>query len=101
MLERRTVPHDLLEVQIATDFFFEIYLLLRKLLFQFGNLAEGEAILYSDGDLTGCLLEKLDLIRQEGIIGAPVNGQNSDGSTAAYKRYHALSLQPLSHHQFI
>ena len=33
-LEGWTVPHDLLEVHVATDFFFQIELLLRKLLFQ-------------------------------------------------------------------
>src|SRR5713226_9702406 len=101
MLESRTVPHDLLEVHVATDFFFEVELLLRKLLFQLGNLAEGEAILYSNGYLTGRFLEKIDLIRQERIIGPPVNGQKSDDSAAAHKRYYALSLQPLGHHQLV
>src|ERR1700688_43755 len=101
MLERRTVPHDLLEVHVATDLFFEIKLLLRKLLFQLGNLAEGHAILYSDGYLTGCFFEKTDLVWQEGIIGPPVYGQSSDGAAAAHKRYHALSLKPLRDHQLV
>src|SRR5580700_7412941 len=101
MLERRTVPHDLLEIHVATDLFFEIKLLLGQFLFQVGDLAVCETILYSDGDLTGCFLEKLDLIRQEGIVGAPVNGQSCDDSAAAHKRYHALTLQPLSHHQLV
>src|SRR5258707_1130688 len=101
MLESGTVPHDLLEIHVATDFFFEVELLLRKLLFQRGNLAEGQAIFYSDGYLTGCFFEKIDLIWQEGIIGAAVDGQKSDGSTATHKRYHALSLQPLRHHQLV
>src|ERR1700692_240230 len=101
MLERRTAPHDLLEVHAATDFFFEIKLLLRKLLFQLGNLGEGEAILYSDGYLTGCFFEKTDFVWQEGIIGPPVNGQSCDGAAAAHKRYHALSLKPLRHHQLV
>jgi len=56
MLERRTVPHDLLEVHVATDLFFEIKLLLGQFLFQVGDLAVCKTILYSDGDLTGCFL---------------------------------------------
>src|SRR5580704_715310 len=101
MLERRTVSHNLLEIRVAPDFFFEIELLLGKFLLQFGNLAEGQAILDSDGYLAGRFLEKIDLIRQEGIIGAAVNGQSSHDLAAADKRYHTLSPQPLRYQQLV
>src|SRR3984957_10215479 len=101
MLERRTIPHDLLEVHLATDFLLEIEFLLCKLLFQIGDLAEGEAVFDSDSYLTRRFLKKIDLIRQEWIIGPSVNRQSCDGAAAAHKRYHALSLQPLGQHQLV
>src|ERR1700719_3563680 len=101
MLERRAVSHDLFETHVAADFFFEIDILLRQLFFQFGDLAEGEAVFYSDSYLTRRFLKKIDLIWQEWIIGPSVNGQSCDGAAAAHKRYHALSLKPLRDHQLV
>jgi hypothetical protein len=87
VLERRTVPHDLLEIHVAADFVFEIELFLRELLFQFENLAVSEAILNGDGYLARCLAEKVDLFRRKRTLELACNYEDSDGPTTAHRWY--------------
>ena len=47
---------------------FKIQLLLGQLVFEFGNLAVGERILYSDGDLLGDVREQFRVLLSEGVL---------------------------------
>src|SRR6476646_6702958 len=69
-LERGAVTDDFLEIELATNFFLEIKLFLGKLVLQRVNLFESQRVFHGDGDLRGGLLEKLDVLRREGVLAA-------------------------------
>jgi hypothetical protein len=60
--ERRALSYDLLEVLGDLYLFFEIELLFGELILERYDLAEGERVFDSYGDLTGDLAEQLDLM---------------------------------------
>src|SRR5580704_4463699 len=58
----RTVPMDLLKIDLAANLFFEIYLLPGDLLFEFGDFTIGKRILNRDRYLARCLTKKISVI---------------------------------------
>src|ERR1700678_2374676 len=61
-LQCRTVPMDLLEIDLAANLFFEIYILPGDLLFEFGDFTIGKRILDRDRYLARCLTKKIGVI---------------------------------------
>ena len=72
VLQRRAVSDDILKVHLAADFFFEIELLLRELVFEFRNLVVCQCVFDGDCYLPRSLGEKFDVGR-EGRFGSPRN----------------------------
>src|ERR1700723_1065615 len=58
----RTVPMDLLKIDLAANLFFEVYLLPSDLLFEFVDFTIGKRILNRDRYLTRCLTKKISVI---------------------------------------
>src|SRR5882724_3313450 len=71
VLQRWTASNDLLKVQLAANLFFEIYLFLGKLVFEFRDLAVGERIFDSDCDLPCYLGKELRIVFAERVIFLP------------------------------
>ena len=62
MLERRAVPHDLLEIHLAADFILQVEFLLGKLVFEFGDLLVRQRVFNRDSNLTRSLAEEFDIL---------------------------------------
>ena len=60
--------HDLIEVQFRSDLVFEIKLLLREPVPQFGNLSVGQGIFNRDPHLLCNLSKKLEFVLRERLI---------------------------------
>src|SRR5580700_7330433 len=98
MFQRGAVSDDVLKVHLAADFFFEIQLLLGKLVFQLRNLVVGQRVFNGDGDLARSLRQKFDVVCGERSFSSPCNGQDSECSTPINQRNQTGALEALGDH---
>jgi len=61
VLERGAAPYDLLEIDVTTDFLFEIELLLGQLVLEFGNLPVCQRVFNGDGYLSRRPAKEIDV----------------------------------------
>jgi len=85
-LERGTLADDFLKIEFTADFFLEVELFFGKFIFQRFDFLEGQGVFDGDGDLTGDLLEKLDILRGEGVDAAAGDIERAKGLPAGDER---------------
>jgi hypothetical protein len=91
-LESGTFADDFLEIEFTANFFLEIKLFLGKLVLQGVNLFEGQGVFDSDGDLSGDLLEQLDILRRESVLAAAGEIERSKSAAMSDERNTANRL---------
>ena len=68
LLQRATVADDVVELVLKANFFFQIQLLFGQSIFEFGDLLIGQGIVHREGDLSGHLTQKLDVLFAERLL---------------------------------
>src|SRR3984893_3735590 len=96
MAEHRTLSHNSFEVHLATNFVFQIQLLLRELVFQFGDLAIGHAILDGDCHLPRRAHQELNIIRTDGVLDSAGERQHTERPASANQGQSATRLESFS-----
>src|SRR5260370_22618719 len=94
-LERGTVADELLESNLAADFFLEVELFLGELVFESLDFLEGQGVFDRDGDLRGDGLKQLDVFRSEGIKPPAREIERSEGMGVMDQRDAADGLKAL------
>src|ERR1700724_3964926 len=96
MAEYRTLSHNAFEVHLATNFIPQIQLLLSELVFQFGDLAIGQAILDGDCHLARSAHQELNVIGTDGVLDSAGERQHAEGSAAANQGESTTRLEGVS-----
>src|SRR5207245_4558462 len=90
------VSHNVLKVQLTTNFIFQIQLLLGKLIFEGSDLPIGERVLDCDGHLIGDLGEEIALVWGKGLLLESGEQQHAKDAIAAQEWEKTARLQPLN-----
>ncbi len=77
---------DLFEIQFAADFVLEIQLFARQLIFEVGDLAEGQRIFDGNRDLAGDLSQERKIGWSEDVLAEAAQGQDANGLAAPGER---------------
>src|SRR5580692_8427745 len=91
--QRSATPDDLSEIHFRSEFIFQIEFFLRKLLFQFPNLAVRKRILDGESNLVCDLRKETDIALTEGVVSEPRDNQRANRAISADQRQKAEGLQ--------
>src|SRR5689334_2206905 len=79
--ESRTLSHNSFKVYLPTDFIFQIEFFLCELVFQFGYLAIGQAILDGDRQLPRGAQKEIDVFQRDRVSDPTAEGEHSKRPT--------------------
>src|ERR1700680_3567373 len=96
MAEYRTLSHNSFEVHLATNFILQIQLLLSELVFQFGDLERGKAILDGDCHLARSAHQELNVIGTDGVLDSAGECQHTEGPASANQGQRGARLEGFS-----
>src|SRR6266568_1063952 len=85
-LERAAFAHDLLEVVLRPNLFFQVEFLLRQLVLQIGDLSVSERILNCQRDLVGDLTKEGGIALGKSILSGAAEAQNAKNPSPANER---------------
>src|SRR5690242_5190139 len=96
MPQSGTLAHDAFKVFLTSNLVFQIQFFLRQSVGEFGNLAVSDCVVNRNGQLICYLSEERDLVGAECVFLSPGDGQDSQQTALANKRYVAKRIQPFS-----
>src|SRR5260370_18843826 len=99
--QRLALPDDLLEIQLAANFIFQVQLFLGKLVSEIGDLTVGQGVLNGDRDLVCDLAQESDVIGGECILLEAAETQDTKDPVPADQRQVNSGPEALSHRETI